>query len=52
MCDYFYTSTGYKALLVGGNLNYGSADGFFSWYVYYAPSNASWNFGSRLLGRP
>jgi hypothetical protein len=52
MCDYFYTSTGYKALRVGGYLNGGSSDGFFDWCVTYAPSAALWSVGSRLLGRP
>jgi len=52
MCDYFYTSTGYKALRVGGYLSDGSGDGFFNWDVNGAPSGAVWNVGSRLLGRP
>ena len=52
MCDYFYTASGYKALLVGGYLSYGSSDGFFAWYVNNTPSHASWYIGSRLLGRP
>lgn len=52
MCDYFYTSTGYKALLVGGRLALGSDDGFFDWHVNHTPSLAIWNIGSRLLGRP
>lgn len=52
MCDYFYTSTGYKALRVGGLLIPGSADGCFDWNVGDAPSGASWSFGSRLKKRP
>lgn len=52
-CDYFYQTTGYRGLLVGGSWDTAaSRPGLFGWLVSYSPDSANVTFGARLLGRP
>jgi len=52
LCDYYYQAAGLRGACFGGFANHGSSAGLFYWYLYYAPSAAYWNIGSRLLFKP
>lgn len=51
-CDYYYQNAGLRGAYFGGAALHGSPAGFFCWYLNYAPSNAYWGIGSRLLFKP
>jgi hypothetical protein len=47
-CDYYYRTTGLRALCGGGSWIYGSAAGLFCFSAYGAASNASIDISARL----
>lgn len=49
MTDYYYQNTGNRVACVGGNVNTGTTDGLWSWYLNNGSSNTYWHRGARLL---
>ena len=47
-CDGAWSAAGTMALLSGGSVNYGRANGLFAFRVSYAPSDAIWSVGASL----
>ena len=50
--DYYYQNTGLRGALFGGGATSGASAGLSFWLLAYAPSNASWDLGGRLMYKP
>ena len=47
-CDAAWSAGGTMQLLLGGSVLYGAVAGLFAFFVNYAPSDATWDFGASL----
>ena len=50
--DYYYQNSGQRIALIGGGWSHGSYSGLRYWALSFSASDASINFGGRLLQKP